>query len=476
MDECREIQARMKKTLEGKQESKEKAFCRLMLLGKVGEAMRFINSEDATLGVHDISDEVKDILLQKHPIAKQADEDIIPPNEWTEPQQVIYEEIDGESVYRAAKKLHGSGGPTLIDSDGWKHILCSKSYGKASSDLCDSVANFAKKLCREDIHADCLQEFLSCRLIPLDKGEDVDGNKGIRPIGIGEILRRIVGKVVVEIIKKDIVKSAGPLQTCAGLQSGIEASIHAMKAIFDEENTEALLLVDADNAFNNLNRQAALKNIKLLCPPFYRFLHNTYQSPSTLYLKDNKKTDFISSQEGTTQGDVPAMGMYAVATRPLIDNLHRHVDNEVCKQVWFADDSTCGGKIHEVKRWWDKLNVMGPKYGYYPKPSKTILIVKNEDFLENAETIFAGTGVKITISGERHLGAVIGSEDFRNEYVKQKVKNWVEDVVQLSSIAKDEPQLAYSAFTKALCMRWSFMQRTIPNIAHLFQPLEETID
>ena len=476
VDECREIQARMKKTLAGKKESKEKAFCRLMLLGKVGEAMRFINNDDVTYGVHDISDEVKDILLQKHPSGKHAEEEIIPTDTWTEPQQVIYEEIDGDSVCRAAKKLHGSGGPTLLDADGWKHILCSKSYGKASSDLCESIANLAKKLCREDIHPDCLQEFLSCRLIPLDKGEDADGNKGIRPIGIGEILRRLVGKVIVETIKPDIIKAAGPLQTCAGLQSGIEASIHAMKSIFDEEDTEAILLVDADNAFNNLNRQAALKNIKDLCPPFYRFLHNTYQSSSTLYLKDNSKTDFILSQEGTTQGDVPAMGMYAVATRPLIENLHRHVDNSICKQVWFADDSTCGGKIHEMKRWWDKLNVIGPKYGYFPKSSKTILIVKNEEMLKKAEYDFAGSGVTITSSGERHLGAVIGSEEFRNEYVRQKVQSWVDDVTQLSSIAKDEPQLAYSAFTKALCMRWSFMQRTIPNIAHLFQPLEEAIN
>ena len=46
---------------------------------------------------------------------------------------------------------------------------------------------------------------------------------------------------------------------------------------------------------------------------------------------------------------------------------------------------------------------------------------------------------------------------------------------QLSEIAKDEPQLAHSAFTKALCMRWSYMQRTIPGISHYFEPLEEAI-
>ena len=46
---------------------------------------------------------------------------------------------------------------------------------------------------------------------------------------------------------------------------------------------------------------------------------------------------------------------------------------------------------------------------------------------------------------------------------------------QLSIIANDEPQIAHAAFTKALCMRWSFVQRTIPGVKHLFEPLEAAI-
>ena len=56
-----------------------------------------------------------------------------------------------------------------------------------------------------------------------------------------------------------------------------------------------------------------------------------------------------------------------------------------------------------------------------------------------------------------------------------KVKCWIQDTEQLSAIANEEPQLALSAFTKALCMRWCFVQRTISNTSHLFEPLEECI-
>ena len=73
------------------------------------------------------------------------------------------------------------------------------------------------------------------------------------------------------------------------------------------------------------------------------------------------------------------------------------------------------------------------------------------------------------------MGAVIGSSDFKERYVKKKIDNWIKDVEQLSDVAKDEPQLALCAFSKALCMRWCFMQRTISHMSHLFQPFEDVL-
>ena len=277
-------------------------------------------------------------------------------------------------------------------------------------------------------------------------------------------------------IRKDIIEDAGPLQTCAGLKAGIEASIHAMREIFEDDETEAVLLVDAENAFNNLNRRAAIHNIKQACPSFHRYLANTYQLPARLIINDiNGHSDDILSEEGSTQGDVPAMAMYAIGTKPLLDQLMSSVDQEQCKQIWYADDSGSGGKILEMKKWWDVLTSTGPKYGYVPKPSKTIMIVKSLEQKQRAQSIFANTGIAIELEGERHLGAVIGNAEFKEKYVKKKVDNWVKDVQQLSDIAKDEPQIALSAFTKALCMRWGFVQRTISDISHIFQPLEEVI-
>ncbi len=189
-----------------------------------------------------------------------------------------------ESVYFAAKNIHGSGGPTLINADGWCQILYSKSYGSTSHQLCGAIAELAKIMSTEEIDPNLLNEYLSCRLIPLDKGADGNGEIGVRPIGVGEVIRRIIGKVVVNVVKQDIQDAVGPLQTCGGLKSGIEASIHATKDCWQDLNTEAVLLVDADNAFNRINRDLAVHNIRELCPPFYGYIKNTYQKPAKLII------------------------------------------------------------------------------------------------------------------------------------------------------------------------------------------------
>ena len=218
-----------------------------------------------------------------------------------------------------------------------------------------------------------------------------------------------------------------------------------MHRIYDNDETEALLLVDAENAFNNLNRKAAIHNIKELCPPFHRYLSNTYQLPARMIINDQVKTDTLLSEEGSTQGDVTAMQMYAVGTRPLINTLQDQTDQTKSQQVWYADDSSVVGEMLEMRKWWDILNVTGPKYGYYPKPSKTILIVKDPSNLQRAHEIFDQTGVKVTTSGERHLGAVIGSPEFRAEYVNNKIARWIQDVEQLAKIAEDVGALVFSA-------------------------------
>ena len=127
------------------------------------------------------------------------------------------------------------------------------------------------------------------------------------------------------IVKRDLQKAVGSLQLCTGHEAGCEAAVHAMTKIFSDDSIEAVILVDASNAFNRLNRQAALLNCQAICPSMAHILINTYRSDPSLFIDGQT----LWSREGTTQGDPLAMAMYAIGSQPLI----RRLDG-IAKQVW----------------------------------------------------------------------------------------------------------------------------------------------
>ena len=169
------------------------------------------------------------------------------------------------------------------------------------------------------------------------------------------------------------------------------------------------------------------------------------------------------------------MALYALGIKPLINELACSVPSEHCKQSWYADDNNAAGKLDALRKWWDTLTLLGPRFGYFPSHKKTVLVVKTTHAANTAKELFRGTGVEITLQGHRHLGAAIGSNHFKDDYVKGKVAKWIADVKELSELAVEEPQVALAAFTKGICHRWTFIQRTLPDISNLFAPLEECI-
>ena len=88
------------------------------------------------------------------------------------------------------------------------------------------------------------------------------------------MLRRVVGKTVSWVLKDDVQRAGGPLQAA----TGSEAAIQCMREPFGLEETDAVILVDATNAFNRLNRAVALHNIRILEPALTTILINTYRN------------------------------------------------------------------------------------------------------------------------------------------------------------------------------------------------------
>ena len=207
-------------------------------------------------------------------------------------------------------------------------MLCS------SNSLCDILAAFARRLCTSFVDPNSLYPFLASRLIPLDK------NPRVRPIAVGESVRHILGKTLLCVVQADILEVAGTSQLCAGQGGGCEAAVHAVCHLFESPDCEAILFVDASNAFNLLNCQLALRNTLHLCLSLASVAINCYHKEVPLFIEG----EVVSSSEGTTQGDPLSMALYVIATLPLICQL----ENCSCNQVWYADDAAGDGGLSSV--------------------------------------------------------------------------------------------------------------------------------
>ena len=231
-----------------------------MQKGNVNGALKLLTNEMSN-GILPLTEGTLSQLEIKHPDNKDASADVLLNGPIKKIHPIVFDAIDKEMVLRAASITKGGSGPSGLYADGWRQILTSTSFGIASTDLRKSVADFIKKLCSKRINIEnkSLEAVIACRLIPLNK------NPG-----------RIAGKIVMKIFKKDVMHAAVPLQVCAGQETGAEATIRTMYDIYNDEHSETVLLVDAENAFNSINRNAMIHNISVVCPAIATYVSNCF--------------------------------------------------------------------------------------------------------------------------------------------------------------------------------------------------------
>ena len=310
-------------------------------------------SKECENGVLKIDDDILTELKSKHPPAAEFKQDSLLFGSINKLSHCYFHEINEIMIAKAASLTKGAGGSSHLDSDQFCHMLKGKTFKTEAKELREQTAVLARTLASTIVDPKSIEALTTCRLIPLNK------NPGVRLIGVGEILRRIIGKAINWISKDNMQESAGLLQTVTSLKAGAEAAVHSVWLIFKDSSTEAIILVHANNAFTNINRKVAL-HIQITCPLFSKMLINTYCSPLRLIIVGGAE---IQSTEGTTQGDNLAMSFYALATVEIQNHL-RITASEV-KQVWLADDATGAESLESFKKWCINIVEEGGRYGYY---------------------------------------------------------------------------------------------------------------
>ena len=83
----------------------------------------------------------------------------------------------------------------------------------------------------------------------------------MRPIAVGEVLRRLTRKVLVQTFQRDAVEaSLSPHQLRVGIAGATELT--GPGASFHHAQGEHLLQVDLKNAYNRLNRARMLDEVR----------------------------------------------------------------------------------------------------------------------------------------------------------------------------------------------------------------------
>ena len=207
-------------------------FSKLMMEGRVRAALKHLsdNTHAGLLSLDEIIDNasgktVRDVLEDKHPDPQPAHPEALLRGANNEDfHSAIFENITGEVIQAAALHTQGAAGPAGLNALSWRR-LCT-AFGQKSNYLCAALAAVARRIFTTYIDPSALQAYTSCCLIPLDKCP------GLRPIGVGEVGRRIIGKAVMKIVKYDLQEAVGATQLCTGQEAGCEAAVHAMEQIF----------------------------------------------------------------------------------------------------------------------------------------------------------------------------------------------------------------------------------------------------
>jgi hypothetical protein len=297
-------------------DSVARRYNKLMLDGKVRGAVRFATGRGrgGTLRPNDLCSKAKikviDVLKRKHPkirLPETASPEDADYEVWTDGVRGFDTYADGapatlptsfdfEVIEKVSSKLHGAAGPGGVDSRMLKSYLTH--FGSASEFLRIEWSKWSEWLCNESPPYAAYRALNAKREVALDK------QPGTRPVAIGEIWMRCTGKGLIMQSDDQAKLACGSVQLCAGLECGIEASLHAVRDVWamdgfqtpihaapndrysdvaarmeeamssDEEfdlgeldhlpenAAEGVMLVDATNGFNELNRYSMLWNVR----------------------------------------------------------------------------------------------------------------------------------------------------------------------------------------------------------------------
>ena len=170
----------------------------------------------------------------------------------------------------------------------------------------------------------------AARLIPLLKASG-----GIRPVAVGEVLRRLTSKVLQRSFSTRLTGALAPLQLGVGVRGATEQIARKLRRILIANPGAFVLQIDLSNAFNSVDRSKVQEGLRSQLPELLPWFELTHSQPSPLFCQDQ----VLVSQQGTQQGDPLGPAFFALAIHPVISA----IDTGLLWEAWYHDDGILVG-------------------------------------------------------------------------------------------------------------------------------------
>eukprot|EP00731_Ephydatia_muelleri_P011109 Em0006g3a len=182
-------------------------------------------------------------------------------------------------------------------------------------------------------------------LVKSKQGSSLD----IRPIAVGEALRRLTGKCLCALVRSKASEFFQPHQFGVACPMGAEKIVHGLRACVEKhwlEENLVVLKVDMKNAFNLVSRQALLSECAKHFPELYPWAHWCYsQHPYLWHTMGN-----LTSECGVQQGDPLGPLLFSLVLNILVSEI---VFEPGCANLlyhaWYLDDGVVAGSSTEIE-------------------------------------------------------------------------------------------------------------------------------
>ena len=167
--------------------------------------------------------------------------------------------------------------------------------------------------------------------------------RDVRPIAVGETLRRLAGKCVCAILKDKFADFFHPLQYGVACRAGAEKVIHQVRECMEEhwmDEDFVCFKVDMKNAFNLVSRQTVLEECATFYPELLPWVSYCYGSHPLLCHPLGR----ITSECGVQQGDPLSPLLFSLALHKLVSTIDADDDCfSLLLQAWYLDDGVLAG-------------------------------------------------------------------------------------------------------------------------------------